>query len=233
MYDETTAAHYEAYRPPLHELILSRALSRTRGRVSGLDIGCGTGCSARALAKYCETVLAIDPSRSMLCRARGSQGIRFVKAAAENLPLAPGSVDVVTLAGSLNYIDRDALAGELQKVCRRDAEIVVYDFEVDLSKADKNLGIELSKNPTPYDHALNLDGFSQIRTIESVRDNVKLELEVSELVHLLLAESERYAILERRYQAADIDATLAARIRQSAADLSVRADIYFSVHTLE
>ena len=232
MYNDITASHYEAYRPPLHELILSRALSRRRRQESGLDIGCGTGCSARALAKYCERVLAIDPSGAMLCRARRSDRIRFIAAAGENIPVAPGSVDVVTLAGSLNYIDRGTLVGELQRVCRRDAGIVVYDFKVDLSSVDEDLGIELSQSSTPYDHSLNLDGFPQLRRIECVQDTVELDLEVSELVHLLLSESERYAILEERYHTVDVDASLATRIRGNGIELSVRADIYFSVYTL-
>lgn len=55
-YDEAIAYHYNAYRPPLHEVILSQVLGKDERFQNGLDIGCGTGYSAIALAKYCSQV---------------------------------------------------------------------------------------------------------------------------------------------------------------------------------
>src|SRR5690625_4484968 len=68
-YDANAAAHYAAYRPPLHAMILGRVLTGNASFDIGLDIGCGTGYSAVALAKYCKFVYGIDPSPSMLNRA--------------------------------------------------------------------------------------------------------------------------------------------------------------------
>ena len=65
-YTETVAAHYAAYRPPLHPHILKRVLSNAGTFAVGLDIGCGTGRSSVALTPFCERVFAIDPSDSML-----------------------------------------------------------------------------------------------------------------------------------------------------------------------
>src|SRR5699024_12745632 len=65
-YDDALARHYKAFRPPLHQLILRRILSPYDKFKSGLDIGCGTGYSAIALAQYCAQVYAIDPSQAML-----------------------------------------------------------------------------------------------------------------------------------------------------------------------
>ena len=55
-YDEAIAYHYDAYRPPLAEVILSQVLGEDERFQDRLDIGCGTGYSAIALAKYCSQV---------------------------------------------------------------------------------------------------------------------------------------------------------------------------------
>ncbi|MEO9894623.1 methyltransferase domain-containing protein [Aurantibacter sp.] len=67
-YDTINAEHYAAYRPPLHQVILEKCLQKKTHNI-GLDIGCGTGNSSIALAKFCNRVIGIDPSKSMLERA--------------------------------------------------------------------------------------------------------------------------------------------------------------------
>src|SRR5699024_11326965 len=62
-YSDLLAYHYSAYRPPLHALILKRLLAPENSFQTGVDIGCGTGYSARALAPYCEHVYGVDPSQ--------------------------------------------------------------------------------------------------------------------------------------------------------------------------
>ncbi len=59
IYDDQIARHYAAYRPPLHQLIINEALENQLFEV-GLDIGCGTGCSAIALADRCRQVFGVD-----------------------------------------------------------------------------------------------------------------------------------------------------------------------------
>jgi len=44
-YDDTSAGHDAAYRPPLHRLILECLIREEESFRVGLDIGCGTGCS--------------------------------------------------------------------------------------------------------------------------------------------------------------------------------------------
>ena len=61
-YDQITAFHYAAYRPLLHSKILNEYFDENGKQNIGLDIGCGTGHSSVALAKYCHKVFGIDPS---------------------------------------------------------------------------------------------------------------------------------------------------------------------------
>ena len=77
-YTETVAAHYAAYRPPLHQRILKRVLANAGSLSDALDVGCGTGCSSVALAEFCERVFAIDPSLSMLDAATPHDAITYL-----------------------------------------------------------------------------------------------------------------------------------------------------------
>ena len=104
-YDETNAVHYAAYRPPLHQLILSRVLDAEDSYEFGLDIGCGTGHSAVALTHYCRHVVGIEPSKPMLERAAQATGVEYIRGSAESIPALDQTADLVTLAGSLSYAD--------------------------------------------------------------------------------------------------------------------------------
>ena len=64
-YTADIATHYKSFRPPLHEILLKRSFKNQRFE-SALDIGCGTGNSTIALAKYCASVTGYDPNKSRL-----------------------------------------------------------------------------------------------------------------------------------------------------------------------
>ena len=204
MYDDTIATHYAAYRPPIHEIILNRSLTLTDNRGTGLDIGCGTGQSSQALKKYCRLVLGIDPSETMLGKAERFDGVVYAIATAEQIPVVDNLVDIVTLAGSLNYIERNGLINELKRVCRQDAKIVVYDFEIDLSSIERQLEIERHDKLYGYDHSTNLGGHSGISLFSMVEDVLTLDLSLSEIAHLLLSDDGRSEALHRKYQADDM-----------------------------
>lgn len=114
-YDGETAAHYAAYRPPLHERILEGLVESDEEFSSGLDLGCGTGCSSVALRKYCERVCGVEVSREMLELARAHEGITYHVGSAGDLERLPGNpFDVVSFAGSMFYTKSPALRKSLQ-----------------------------------------------------------------------------------------------------------------------
>ena len=102
-YDEAVAAHYAAYRPPLHQLILQRSGIGTEQFSVGLDVGCGTGRSSAALVDFCEHVYAMDPSQSMIDAAVPHQAITYIKGSGERMPIVDQSIDIVTFAQSLQH----------------------------------------------------------------------------------------------------------------------------------
>jgi len=72
-----------------------------------LDVACGTGLVAVAAAKILHTadnITCLDSSAGMLAIARAKLAARFVLGRAEQLPLADGSFDFLTMGYALRHV---------------------------------------------------------------------------------------------------------------------------------
>ncbi len=232
MYDELVAYHYAAFRPPLHEAILGKALDSSHHRHIGLDIGCGTGKSSEALQLFCSHVVGIDLSMAMLSQAVPDGMISYLNASAEQIPVAENSIDVVTVAGSLNYINRDKLINELRRICKPDAEILIYDFKVDLSGIKECLEIEEKDHVSSYDHTANLSGISGLNEIVVFSDHLILKLKPVEIWHLLLSGHGIYRALQTKYQSNNPDDSLLKDLEAMKTISPVNANIYYYKYML-
>lgn len=125
------AAGYAKCRPPVHRRLLERALARL-GRMQFhrvVDAGCGSGISTAALSPFAQEAIGVDPAYVMLRWARSvAPDAHFVAAAAEALPFPDSSIDLITAAGSLNYIDTGRFFDEAGRILRDGGVVVVYDF---------------------------------------------------------------------------------------------------------
>ncbi|MEO0636277.1 MAG: methyltransferase domain-containing protein [Pseudomonadota bacterium] len=127
-YGSDAASSYAAYRPPLHAVILRRALGdRMFGRA--LDFGCGTGQSAQALVDRCDQIMAVDRSPEMLAAALPDDKITYELGSERQMPAANASIDLVTMAGVVAYLDLHSFQAELRRICRPAALLVPYDFK--------------------------------------------------------------------------------------------------------
>jgi SAM-dependent methyltransferase len=82
-----------------------------------LEVGCGTGRLAAALADRGTRVWAVDPAPEMLARARANApGVRFKQAAAESLPFKPAWFERAVGRLILHLVDRPAAFRELTRV---------------------------------------------------------------------------------------------------------------------
>jgi len=104
---------------------LSAAVVETAGVLAGdraLDVGCGPGGLARALADLvgADNVAAVDPSKSFVdaCRKR-LPGADVREAAAESLPFEDDAFDAVLSQLVVNFMrDADAGLAEMRRVAR-------------------------------------------------------------------------------------------------------------------
>jgi SAM-dependent methyltransferase len=101
--------HRPPYAPALYDFLLG--LVPTRRRL--LDLGCGPGKIAGALADRFDEVLALDPSGPMIAAGREAYGrrhpnIRWLQSRVEDAFLDAG-FDLVTAGASLHWMDHEVL----------------------------------------------------------------------------------------------------------------------------
>ncbi len=113
------AAVYGQYRPDysaaLYDAIASRAGAAGARRV--VDLGCGTGFVARALAARGWDVVGVDFSAPMLAAARAtSPTLWLLRATAEALPLRAGSAGLVACGTAFHWFAPMPALVEMERV---------------------------------------------------------------------------------------------------------------------
>lgn len=127
------AASYDRFRPTdanwweLFELMV------IEGDLVGqrvLDVGCGTGRLAAALAERGARVWGVDPSEGMLRQARGNAAGKasFKQAPAESLPFKDGWFERAVLRLVVHLVDRPRAFREIRRVLRPGGRIVIATF---------------------------------------------------------------------------------------------------------
>lgn len=232
VYDGQIARHYAAYRPPLHKLILDEALYGRTFEV-GLDVGCGTGYSAVALADLCERVVAVDPSQAMLDEATRHPGITYLPGSGNDLPVDDASVDLATFAGVLPYLNAAEAASELQRVCRNNALVLAYDFDVILDRLLDSFSLEIVPALGSYDHAANLAGQDKVVTLDSTSRLVDVGVTAQQAAHVLLSDKGRYDPLAQRFGSDDPFARIVDALERQPWTGRLDARIYYTLHRFE
>jgi SAM-dependent methyltransferase len=91
-----------------------------------LDVGCGTGANLEMLAAFGDAE-GVDVSEDALhfCRARGLTGVR--RGAAESLPYADATFDLVTALDVIEHLDDDlAGLGEMRRVLKTNGRALLF-----------------------------------------------------------------------------------------------------------
>ena len=95
-----------------------------------LDVGCGTGAFAAALAERGGKVWGIDASPEMLAEAQAKEtAARFKQASAEALPFKDGWFERVVMRLSLHHLDRSRALAEAGRVLVPGGRLVVGTFD--------------------------------------------------------------------------------------------------------
>lgn len=130
---------YAAARPPVHRRVVDSIAQRGALRGVVLDVGCGSGLSTKALDGVARQRIGVEPAEAMVRLADGvSPGAMFAVGRAEVLPFRAASLDWITAAGVLNYVDLPAFFGEAARILNPAGGVAVYDFSP--GKVMKNSG---------------------------------------------------------------------------------------------
>ena len=124
----SAAQRYAAARPYFHPLVIEKIVKFTGVSSFGaaLDVACGTGQSARALAAIVQRVEAIDISAEMLAEAQPHARVHYHLASAERLPFDDGAFELATVGLGFHWFDQPVFLAEARRVLKPNAWLVVY-----------------------------------------------------------------------------------------------------------
>jgi SAM-dependent methyltransferase len=129
------AEHYDAHRPAPPAVLLD-TLTRyvaapPLGRV--VDLGSGTGLSARAWADRAGEVIGVEanPTMRAVAEARTAEtSVRYVEAFAAETGLCAGSADLVTCSQSFHWMEREPVLAEAARILRPGGVFAAYDYDM-------------------------------------------------------------------------------------------------------
>jgi ubiquinone/menaquinone biosynthesis C-methylase UbiE len=107
-----------------------RTFLAASGDEHALDVGCGAGALALALAPIVADVVGIDrvPELLALGRERAPANVTFVEGDAEALPFAAASFDLVGTLRTLHHVQHpERVLADLARVCRPGGRVLVVD----------------------------------------------------------------------------------------------------------
>jgi SAM-dependent methyltransferase len=153
------AGQYAAHRK-LHAGVLAELARDGRlGPASrAVEVGCGTGNYARALAERTGcSVLGLDPSSGMLAHARRQPGLLgWLLARAEDLPLVSSSTDLIFSVDVIHHVaDPAAFFRQAARVLRQggrvctvtDSEEIIRQREILSGYFPETVAVELKRYP--------------------------------------------------------------------------------------
>ncbi len=114
---EKVADLYDKYRPGYPDEVVTWFALPVGARV--LDLGCGTGISARLFARHGYEVIAIDPNETMLEKARAHGGnVTYAVGRAESTGQPDHAFELAYAAQAFHWFELEATMRELRRVLK-------------------------------------------------------------------------------------------------------------------
>ncbi len=123
---------YAADRPYTHPEVIRRIksyLKLSQKLNIALDVGCGAGMSTLALLAICHKVIGVDSSANMVRSAIRQEGLEYLNCPAEELSFNQ-EFDLITLSGSINWIDRSKFFPRAAEIMANGSYLVVSDNNI-------------------------------------------------------------------------------------------------------
>ncbi|WP_394065213.1 class I SAM-dependent methyltransferase [Alcaligenes sp. WGS1538] len=121
---------YARFRPAYPADLAGFLASLASGRDMAVDVGCGTGQLTTLLAPFFGAVIGVDPSADQLANAVAHEGVSYVRAPAERMPLPDGCADLITVAQAAHWFDLPAFYTEARRVGGQGCVLALVSYGV-------------------------------------------------------------------------------------------------------
>lgn len=156
-YQEHFATHperYEKYRPTYPDALFNYLSSLVKTRELAWDCATGNGQAAIGLSPYFEEVVASDAQLAQLQQAKDKSNIVYVKWQANKTDLEKHSVDMVTVAQALHWLDFESFYDEVRRVLKPGGVLAAWCYAVgrmspEIDKAVSHLYAKVLKDCWP------------------------------------------------------------------------------------
>ncbi len=124
------AGDYARFRPTYPDALFDWIAQVAPRRDLALDVATGNGQAALPLARRFRRVVATDASAQQLSHAAPQHNLEYRQAFAHASGLPRASVDAVTVAQALHWLDRDAFYGEARRVLGPGGVVVAWCYSL-------------------------------------------------------------------------------------------------------
>ncbi len=124
------ADRYARYRPAYPSALYDHLASVSPARERAWDCATGNGQAAVGLARHFRSVIATDASERQIANARPRAKVRYEVGAAEDSGIAGASVDLVTVAQALHWLDRGRFYQEVRRVLRPGGVLAAWCYSL-------------------------------------------------------------------------------------------------------
>ncbi|MCH2023378.1 MAG: class I SAM-dependent methyltransferase [Saprospiraceae bacterium] len=116
------------------------------------DCATGNGQAAKTLAKYFNNVIATDASESQLKKAVYKENITYLQTNELNPHLENNSVDLITVASAIHWMDQKLFYEEARRVLKPNGTIAIWGYTgKNINKSmDSTLDSIINKHLKPY-----------------------------------------------------------------------------------
>jgi SAM-dependent methyltransferase len=119
---------YSQFRPTYPAELFAWIGTLTRARRCAWDCATGNGQAAVGLASLFDQVIATDASEKQIAMAEPHPKIEYRVASAYESGLGDSSVDAVTVAQAIHWLDHELFYDEVRRVLRPDGVVIVWGY---------------------------------------------------------------------------------------------------------
>lgn len=129
------ARDYASYRPQYDPSLIRRLGSLAPGRGCAWDVATGSGQVGRLLGAVFDEVIATDASADQLRYAVPHPRVEYRVEPGEAPSLESDSVDLITVAAGMHWLDEPAFYTAVQRVARPGAVLAMFSYGTELAEA--------------------------------------------------------------------------------------------------